>query len=696
MRLMKWMALCLALCLLAQTVVVAEELEIASEYVEEEIAPADSTGGENGLWMEDAVETEALESEIAPTEEDGEDYMVEAAASDMYYARVTAQGAKVFYDVLADDAVALLAKGETVLVTGGGSELLPVAYNAGGSVLEGYMSASELEALDADAVSAALDAAASVALYAGDLDWPLIPLGEESVTDAGEVMASSNYKDLGNDTVFTINGKEVYANMFPDTGSGNCWRWAQSLYQALWGCRFSENFAGKAATGMNLLRNLGDEERLLTPDHLKNFVMSTQPGATIRICGCTSECSSFENDGLACGHTGHSLVIVAKSGDGVTTMDSHSNSQHTRFYSWQGFCNAWKNYPYIKYIKWPNAPALAPGETLDGVAVRAYEAVYRVRAGSAGVKVLSAPKGGTALATLTYPATFSATKKSTASINGSTWLYGSGNGVTGWLALTDDIADVNGAIPVTSVTLSQNQLSLGVGASATLTAAVAPADATNKALVWSSSDASVATVKEGAVTGVGEGSATITARSADGAASATCAVTVAIPLSQKALTKTGSNGTVKLAPGQQLQLVAQFATSRGWKLKSATSSNTSRVTIDRNGVITAKSVGKATITVTTKNRKKAKLTVKVEDPSVPSKIVLSKKGTVRLKKGKTLKLYTAVSPITATTTLVWKSSKPKVAAVDREGNVIALKKGTCYIGVMTDNGKFAKVRIKVR
>ena len=47
------------------------------------------------------------------------------------------------------------------------------------------------------------------------------------------------------------------------------------------------------------------------------------------------------------------------------------------------------------------------------------------------------------------------------------------------------------------------------------------------------------------------------------------------------------------------------------------------------------------------------------------------------------------------TSLTWKSSKPNVAKVDQNGKVTALKKGTCYIGVRTDNGKIAKVKIKV-
>ncbi len=60
-----------------------------------------------------------------------------------------------------------------------------------------------------------------------------------------------------------------------------------------------------------------------------------------------------------------------------------------------------------------------------------------------------------------------------------------------------------------------------------LTATVTPSDATNKAVVWSSSNQAVATVDAaGKVTARGVGTATITCETVDGGKTATCAVTV--------------------------------------------------------------------------------------------------------------------------------------------------------------------------
>ena len=79
--------------------------------------------------------------------------------------------------------------------------------------------------------------------------------------------------------------------------------------------------------------------------------------------------------------------------------------------------------------------------------------------------------------------------------------------------------------PVTGVTLDHNILSLEVGQNAVLTATIYPEDATEKAVSWSTSDASVATVGEtGVVTALKKGSAVVTAKAGD--KSATCTVTV--------------------------------------------------------------------------------------------------------------------------------------------------------------------------
>lgn len=84
-----------------------------------------------------------------------------------------------------------------------------------------------------------------------------------------------------------------------------------------------------------------------------------------------------------------------------------------------------------------------------------------------------------------------------------------------------------GGKPVTAIEISQEEHKMYIGEDVTLTAVATPDDATNKEIIWISSDDNVATVSDGYVKGVGAGIAKITALAADGSGvKAVCTVTV--------------------------------------------------------------------------------------------------------------------------------------------------------------------------
>ncbi len=85
---------------------------------------------------------------------------------------------------------------------------------------------------------------------------------------------------------------------------------------------------------------------------------------------------------------------------------------------------------------------------------------------------------------------------------------------------------------VTGVTLDKPTLELVAGETATLVATVAPDDAADKSVTWSTSAPAVATVADGVVTAVAQGTATITVTTVVGEFTATCAVTVTEPSSE--------------------------------------------------------------------------------------------------------------------------------------------------------------------
>ena len=152
-------------------------------------------------------------------------------------------------------------------------------------------------------------------------------------------------------------------------------------------------------------------------------------------------------------------------------------------------------------------------------------------------------------------ATVSSSGKVTAVANGNTTITATaadGSGKKDICAVTVNIpkpADPTptptpSVVKVSSVSLNPSSLSLTKkGQTARLSATVSPSNATNKSINWSSSNSNVATVSNGVVTAVGNGSATITATAADGSGKkASCSITVNIPTTPDTQTITLAGG----------------------------------------------------------------------------------------------------------------------------------------------------------
>ena len=81
-------------------------------------------------------------------------------------------------------------------------------------------------------------------------------------------------------------------------------------------------------------------------------------------------------------------------------------------------------------------------------------------------------------------------------------------------------------IKVESVTLDITSLTMSVGETMSLTATISPSDAENQKVLWSTSNANVATVKDGTVSAIAPGEATVTVKTDDGGKTSECTVTV--------------------------------------------------------------------------------------------------------------------------------------------------------------------------
>jgi uncharacterized protein YjdB len=156
--------------------------------------------------------------------------------------------------------------------------------------------------------------------------------------------------------------------------------------------------------------------------------------------------------------------------------------------------------------------------------------------------------------------------------------------------------DVTVAIFVTGVTLDRETLALTFGGDdGTLTATVAPATATDKTLIWISSNEEVATVEGGVVTAVSGGTATITAITTDGGFMAECEVTVSVPVTGVTIEET----LLLQANGETGTLIPTIEPTTATNKNVTWSSSNEDVATVEDGVVTPLTAGTTTITVTT-------------------------------------------------------------------------------------------------
>ena len=243
-------------------------------------------------------------------------------------------------------------------------------------------------------------------------------------------------------------------------------------------------------------------------------------------------------------------------------------------------------------------------------------------------------------------------------------------------------------VAVTGVSLNKSSMTLTEGGSETLTATVAPSNATNTGVSWSSSNTGVATVNGGQVTAVKAGTATITVTTADGNKTATCSVTV----EAKKVAVTGvklDSETLELTEGETGTLTATVEPADATNKTVNWSTSSAEVATVADGVVTAVAPGTATIIVTTADGgKTVTCNVTVNPKPVPVEGVSVEVETVEIAEGETAAIVVTVTPEDASVKdVTFTSSDEAIATVDEEGNITAVAPGTATITVTTVDGE---------
>ena len=181
-------------------------------------------------------------------------------------------------------------------------------------------------------------------------------------------------------------------------------------------------------------------------------------------------------------------------------------------------------------------------------------------------------------------------------------------------------------VPVTGVSITQPELSLQMGTTHTLTATVTPANATNRAVTWTSSDTDIVTVSAaGLLTPVALGEAEVTVRTVDGNFAAVADITVVAAATLTRIEVTPAELVIQLGPGNTsaTATVTITPTPAGASTQVEWESTNSDIATANGTTVTAsgRALGTATLTATSTvdRRRTDSITVTVE-PGVGAQV----------------------------------------------------------------------------
>jgi uncharacterized protein YjdB len=250
--------------------------------------------------------------------------------------------------------------------------------------------------------------------------------------------------------------------------------------------------------------------------------------------------------------------------------------------------------------------------------------------------------------------------------------------------------------PVTTIKLNYESYNLSIKTSVKLTATASTETATNQKVTWTSSNTKVATVnRNGKVTGIKVGYATITATAQDGSdVDASCVVRVVTPVSSLTINRS----TLLMFVGASKKITATIKPSNStYKKAKWTSSDESIAVVDEDGTVIAIKAGNAMITAQAKDSsgKKAICYVTVRDRVASTGVTMQDKS-ITMVPGEAKIVNVVLTPAETTDTMTWSTDNTAVATVNKtSGKITAKSTGTAYITVMTSSGKTATVEVTV-
>ena len=360
---------------------------------------------------------------------------------------------------------------------------------------------------------------------------------------------------------------------------------------------------------------------------------------------------------------------IASVADGVVTAKSAGSATITaKISTFSATCTVTVTDPYVKV-----ASVTLDKTSLELVEGDAAQLTATVKPDNATDKTVTWKSSDTKVATVSASGEVVAVAEGKATITAA----------AGDASASCEVAVAKKVIAVESISLNETTLELTEGETATLTATVLPENATDKTVTWTSDTPAVATVADGVVTAVAEGTAKITAKAGD--ASVLCSVTVkkkVIAVESVTLDPTSLELTVGGTAALTATVLPENATD---KTVTWSCDNTAVATV-ADGVVTAVAEGTAKVTAHAGDAS-AVCTVTVKADVVKVTEITINEADFSLAVGETKTLTATVKPENASDkTVTWTSDQPGIASVSAEGVVTGVAAGTAKITVKANGG----------
>ena len=267
----------------------------------------------------------------------------------------------------------------------------------------------------------------------------------------------------------------------------------------------------------------------------------------------------------------------------------------------------------------------------------------------------------------------------------------------------------------TGIKLDINKAKINKEESIKINATLIPNNAENKSLTWTSSDNNIATVNNGTIRGIKEGTTKIKVKTTNGIEKE---IEVEVQEKTQEVLPTGvsiKEKTILLEPNKEKIITATVSPSNaGNKSLVWTSDNEKVAIVNSQGKVTTIKEGSANITAKTINGKTATIKVMVAEkevekpkettkpttvpttkPTTPSQVeVILNKTNITLTVGESETLKATVNGSNQKVT--WLSSNSNIATVDTNGKVVAKAKGTVTIIGKINGGKAGTCTVTVK